>query len=415
MSFLSNVRMFDSLRNSAFRFYFFAQLGGWAAMGMQMITNSLLIYRLTGSAAILGVMFLANAVPTLALSLFGGVLADRFQKKRLIQIAQAASAVAALGIAFALSTGYLSPEHSGSWWVIMAAGVFQGVFMALTMPANQAIIPELVPKEQVMNAVALSMMGMNVFQLAAPAVAGFLIDAISFEAVFYVMAALCVIAVIFAGFLPATSPSSIRGDSISGGKVLADVRGGLKYAWGSTPILLVLAFAIACMLLSMPQMMMLPIFTDDILKVGATGLGVLQSVSGAGALGASLAFASLPSKKRGIIMLVSGLGLGLGVVTFAFSRSWLLSLGMMIFIGIGKTGHMTLGTTLLQTLTDAEYLGRVMSILQMNMAISSFGTFFCGVLAEGIGAPWAVGGFAMGLALLSILALLFLPSIRKLD
>jgi len=88
---------------------------------------------------------------------------------------------------------------------------------------------------------------------------------------------------------------------------------------------------------------------------------------------------------------------------------------MMIFVGMGTTGLMTAGTTLLQTHTDAKYLGRVMSILQINMGISSFGTFFCGILAEGIGAPWAVGGFAMGLALLSILALLFVPSIRKLD
>jgi MFS family permease len=407
---LRNVRTLNSFNNSAFRFYFFGMMGQWGAMNMQMVTNSLLIYRLSGSAAILGMMTLANAVPTLLLSLFGGVLADRFLKKRLIQIAQAASALVALGVAVSLRTGYMSTQHSGSWWVLIATSAFQGVFMALMMPARQAIIPELVSNEQVMNAIALNATGMSIFQLVAPAVSGFLVDAIDFEAVFYIMTALCVMAILLTSFIPSTRVVSIRTKS-----VLAGVSEGLRYVRSRATILFILVFMIVGILLGMPGMIMLPIFTDDILKVGATGLGILQSVSGAGALFISLALASLPNKRRGMMMIVSCLILGLALAAFAFSRLWPLSIGLTLFVGIGKTVHMVMATTLLQNLTDEKYLGRVMSILMMNMGISSFGTFFCGILAEAIGPQWAVGGFAMGLVLLSILALLFFPSVRKLD
>ena len=122
---LGNVRTFNSLKIPAYRFYFFGMLGVWGSMNMQQVTRSLLIYRLSGSALILGFMALANAVPILLLSLFGGALADRMPKKRVIQMGQAASAVVALSVALALTTGYMSPQHSGSWWVLIVNGVLQ--------------------------------------------------------------------------------------------------------------------------------------------------------------------------------------------------------------------------------------------------------------------------------------------------
>jgi MFS family permease len=407
---LSSVKTFDSLKNPAYRFYFFGMLGQWGSMNMQQVTRSLLIYRLTGSAAILGLMALATAVPMLLLSLFGGVIADRVQKKHIIQIGQVASAVVALSVAVALTTGYLSPEHAGSWWVLMVNSVLQGTIMALMMPARQAIIPEIVGGGQVMNAVALNSLGMNTLRLVAPALAGFLIDAFDFEAVFYTMTGLYLVAVVFTGFIPATGTTAVRG-----GGALLDIKEGLKYMWGKTTILLILAFTLVVIVLSMPYQMMMPIFADDILKVGATGMGVLMSVSGVGAMAGSLAIASLPNKRRGLMLLASSLVLGLALAGFSFSRSWPLSLSLMVFIGLGQAGRQTLGSTLLQSYSDPEYLGRVMSINMMDMGLSSLGTFLAGILAEGIGAEWAIGGFAMVLVLLSIITLLFVPRIRRLD
>jgi MFS family permease len=407
---LSSIKTFDSLKNPAYRFYFMGMVGQWGSMNMQMVTRSLLIYRLTGSAAILGLMSLAAALPMLLLSLFGGAIADRVQKKYVIQIGQAASAVVALSVAVTLTTGYLSSENPGSWWVLMVNSVLQGSIMGLMMPSRQAIIPEIVSREQVMNAIALNATGMNTLRLLAPALAGFLIDAIGFAAVFYAMTGLYLIAVFFTGFLPATGTTSARG-----GNALVDIKEGLKYIWGKTTILLVLAFVVVFILLSMPYQMMMPIFADDILKVGATGMGMLMSVSGAGAMAGSLAIASLPNRRRGAILLATGLILGLSLAGFSFSRSWPLSLGLMVFVGLGQTGYQTVGTTLLQSYSEPEYLGRVMSINMMNMGLSSLGTFLAGILAEGIGAQWAIGGFAMVLVLLSILTIIFVPKIRRLD
>ena len=414
---LKNFRTFESLSNSAYRFYFFGMAGQWASMNMQMVTRSLLLYRLTGSASILGLMSLANALPTIILSLFGGALADRIAKKTVIQAGQIASALVAFSVAIALTTGYLSAEHAGSWWILMVNSVLQGSIMALMMPSRQAIIPEVVKPGQVMNAVALNSLGMNTLRLVAPALAGFLIDAFDFAAIFYAMTGLYLIAVVLTSFLPSRTPAAAAGAirTRPATTALGDIKEGLKYIWKDATILSVLVLTLVIIVLSMPYQMMMPIFADDILKVGATGMGLLMSISGIGAMAGSLIVASLPNRKRGVVLLLSSVILGLGLAAFAFSRSMPLSLGIMIFVGLGQAGRQTLGSTLLQSYSQEAFLGRVMSINMMDMGISNLGTFLAGVLADTIGAPLAIGGFAAALVVISLLSLVFLRRITRLD
>jgi MFS family permease len=385
-------------------------LGVWGSMNMQQVARSLLIYRLSGSALILGFMSLANAIPTLILSLYGGALADRMSKKRVIQIGQGASALVALSVAIALTTGYMSPERAGSWWLLILNGFLQSTIQALMMPSRQAIIPELVGEDRLMNALALNSMGMNTLRLTAPAIAGFLIDLVGFETVFYTMTGLYIYSILITSFLPeSTKKFNIRRNALS------DINEGIRYMWTNKTLLLVLGFTLILVVLSMPYQLMLPIFADDILKVGATGMGVLQSIAGAGAMVGSLILASLPNKRRGVLLLSCGLLLGIVLAFFAFSKSYALSMVMMVFIGLGTSGRQTLGSTLLQTYSDTEHLGRVMSVNMMDMGISSLGTFLVSVLTESIGVQWSIGGFAMALAVLSIIFLLFIPRMRKLN
>ncbi len=140
-----------------------------------------------------------------------------------------------------------------------------------------------------------------------------------------------------------------------------------------------------------------------------------MSASGVGALAASFTLASSGGKKRGITLLAANLIMGLALVAFSFSRSWPLSLALMVFVGVGQIGNNTAAAALLQTHTDREYLGRVMSIMMMNFGLSSLGTFFAGILAETIGAPLAIGAFAGILVAISISAILFVPRLSKLD
>ncbi len=411
MTSIYGIRTFSSLRNPTYRLYFVGMLGQFAAMNMQMVTGSLLIYRLTDSSALLGTMSLAFAIPMIFVSMFGGALADRIHKKRVLVLGLLASAVISLCVALTLTTGLLSKEHQGSWWILMVSSFCQGTVMGLMLPARQAIIPEIVPREQAMNAVALNMLGMNVMGLIAPAVAGFLIDVLDFQSVYYGMTALNIYASITIFFVKHTHYRI----SNQTGNMLDDIKKGFQYIRKDVTVLIVLVFTLIVVVLSMPYQQFLPIYVDDILKVGAKGLGILMGVSGAGALVGSLVMASLPNKKRGMILLASGILSGIALVFFSFSKSWEISLVLIIFVGLGQTIRGTIGSALLQSYAQPEYMGRVMSIFMMQWGIMNLCTFAVGLMAEVIPVQYVLGGLALTLIIASILAVLMVQRIRRLD
>jgi len=325
-------------------------------------------------------------------------------------LAQIAMSVVSLGNAIAINVGYLGSAHPESWWVLVVGAVCMGTIVALVMPSRQAIIPELVAQSQIMNAISLNTMGMSFFQLVGPATAGFVIDAFGYAVVFYIMTALNISGIVFAVFLPDVAPSQAPRRS-----VLSNVSDGFRYILGHRTVLLLLALFVSAILLAMPYQMLMPVFAKDILKVGVSGQGILMSVAGIGAFTASLVLASLPSKKRGITLLLANFLLGMALVVFAFSVSWPLSIGMMLVVGMGLTGNNTAGAALLQSYTGPEYLGRVMSIMSMSFGLSGLGTFFAGMLAESVSAQWAIGGLAATLVVIMLGVFLLLPRIRKLD
>jgi MFS family permease len=314
-------------------------------------------------------------------------------------------------IFIALLTGYISKDHTGSWWIIIMTSTFSGIFNGLAMPARQAMIVEIVDREHIMNATSLSSMGQNICSLAGPSVAGFLIGSrMDYKVVYATMVGLYLMAIILTNFLPAISAVPTRSRN-----TFNDIKEGLKYVRSNSLILMIIIFNLCCILMAAPRIQLMPIFATDILKVGAAGQGVLQSVGAAGSLIASAVYASLPSKKRGLLMLLAGLSLGLTLTVFAFSTSYPLSIAMMLLVGIGQTGHMVMGNIFLQTLSDKEYVGRVMSVLMMCMSLSNLMIFFVGIYTEFVGARWAIGSLSMALVLIASASLIFLPRIRKLD
>jgi MFS family permease len=403
-------RTLSSLHNPGYRTYFLGVLGQFASMSMSMVVNSLLIYRLTGSSAMLGTVSLANAFPMLITSLFGGAFADRVQKKRLLMFGMMASSMVSLAIAIALVTGFMSEEHEWSAWLLVGSSFLMGCIFGVMMPARQAIIPELVSREQTMNAVALNMLGMNTLILLGPAVAGFMIDAFDFASTYFAMTGLTLYGSIMIGFVKNTSPVKTTRTSI-----LGDIRDGFSYIRRDRTIMFVLGFTTLAVVFSMPFQQLLPIYTEDILKVGATGLGLLLSVSGVGALVASLALASLPNRRRGIFLLSGGIVLGLGLLAFAFSSAWILSLVTVVFIGLGQTMRGTLGGALLQSYTEPAYMGRVMSLMMMQFGVMSIMTFIAGITAEYVPVQYVVGGLATILLISTMLSMAARPDIRRLD
>ncbi len=404
-----NLRTFRSLKNPVYRLLFGGMIGQMAGMNMQLMAASLLIYRMTDSAILLGFMALAFAGPMLLFSLFGGIIADRIHKKYVLLGGQLISAVISLSIALSLILGYLSTEYGSSWWILIVAAVCQGIVMSLMMPSSQAILYEIVGGDQLLNAVSLNALAMNGFRIMGPALAGFLIDAFDFAAVYFLMSALYLMSAIFISRMPLTAKTPFAGEG-----VLSDIKEGLNYVRHERTILIILAFSLFSVVLVMPYVHLMPIFIEDILKVGASEMGVLMSASGIGAIIGSFILASLPNKKRGLLFVISSLCSSIALISFAFSKTWSLSLLLIAFVGLGQSGRMALGNTLLQYYSKAEYRGRVMSISMMEIGLMSFGAFGAALLTETIGVQWAIGGFAIVLVFLSIFTLAFAPRLRKL-
>lgn len=405
-------RVLSSFRYPVYRLYYYSMVGHWAPMQMQMVVRSLLIFRLTGSGTILGLMSLAHSIPMVLLSLYGGALADRLEKRQMLIFSQIGSGILAFGVAISLTTGYLTAENSFSWWVLMASSAIEGIVFGLMMPARASVLPEIVEPKDLMNAISLNNLGMNVFRIISPAAGGFIVAAWDFSTAFYIMTFLYLSTTVFLFAMPKMHPKVKQFRSTFG-----EILEGLKYLRKEVTITLILAFTLGCTILGQPFNMLLPMFTDspELLNVGSEGLGILMAVSGIGAVIMSLALASMGNQNRGIYMLFTGLILSASLIAFSFINVWGAALVIVFFIGMAQTGQMALGSTLVQYHVDPAYRGRVMSFQMLGFGLSSLGTVFGGVMADTMGIQWSVGGLALGLGLMTLLILVFGRKLRRLD
>jgi MFS family permease len=380
---------------------------------MQIFARNLLVWYITGSGAVIGVLALSNAIPMIMFTLVGGVLADRMQKKNVIQVCQVFSVLITLGTTLALFFGYLSPAHPESWWVLALSGVLQGTVMGIMTPSRSAIISEIVKPHQLMNAISLNNMGMNIFRIISPALAGILIDVFGFWVVYAIMTFMIITSVCFIWLVP---PTSTPAKNLVVGNSLKDVMEGWQYLKGEKTIFAILVFTAVGMILGAPYTQLLPMFTvPDILNISDTTLGLLMMVSGIGAIIGSLILASLTNRRRGFILISAVMMMSLTLTGFSFSRWLPSSMTLIFFVGMGSTVQMALGNSLIQYYVDASYRGRVMSFFMLCFGLSSLGAFFAGILADVIGVQWAVGSLAMALIVFTLGIMALVPRLRRLD
>lgn len=434
---LSGLKTLDSLRYSGpFRWYFVSMLGVFGAMNMQMLVRGYIVFQLTGSYVALGTISMANAVPGLVLSLPGGVVADRIPKKLVQQIGNLLNALNALSIAFLMLAGMLTYQH------LIINAVLQGIIQGLMMPARQSMIPDIVLPKYVMNAVALNNVGMNISRMFMPALGGFILAwthqegggvSASSSLVFFIMAGFYLFSVFT--LMPLSSkpievPESeriampVRAGRMGGGHGaprtagsgtgVKDLWDGLTYMVRDRTVGMILLVNFLMVLCSMPYMQMLPGFVSDVLKGDAGMQGALMSATAVGSLAAALVIASLPNRNRGQILIWGGALLGLALVAFCISTSFWLTMGIMVFIGVGQSTRMALSNVLVQAYTDDQYRGRVMSIYMMEMSLVQISTFFVGLLAAAVGIQWALGFTSGALVLLALGTYLFSPTFRRL-
>ncbi|MBE0431272.1 MAG: MFS transporter [Dehalococcoidia bacterium] len=407
---LRSIRTFTSLKNPAFRLYLSNMLGYTGAMNMEVMARNYLIWRLTQSPTILGLKSLALAGPMLFFSLFGGVIADRVQKNHVLLVGQLLSGGISLAVALSLALGYLSADHGGSWWILLVAAAFQGTVMSLVMPSRQVLLYEIVGGEEILNAVSLNTLAMNGMRIIGPALAGLFIYALGFTTTYFVITGLYLASSLIIPLLPRSSPTALAGQG-----ALSNIKEGLGYVRRETILLLILVFALVGILLATPYMTLMPIVADNILGVGAAGLGTMMAFIGIGAIAGSLILASLPSKRRGLLLMMSTFVFSVALIGFAFSSSYYLSLVLLIVVGLGQSGLIAVATAILQDYSRDEYRGRVMSIFMMEIGLMGFAGFGAALLTEVIGVQQVIGGFAMALAVMSLLVLALVPRLRGLE
>jgi MFS family permease len=367
---------------------------------MGMIAQGFLVYEITGSAKILGLVSAGWAIPMLSLTLFGGALADRLERKPIIQVGQAVSAIVSLAVAVAISAGILEWPH------LLIASMFNGVMFAFVGPARQAIIPQIVGQERISNAIALNSAAMSAMSLVAPAIAGVLYAAIGPEGVYYVMVGMWVIAVSLTSAIhkPAKMAKRIKS------AIIKDIKAGLSYVRQNQMILVLLGVMLATVVLSMPFQSLLPVFVVNVYGLESEAFGLMVSMIGLGSLIGSLAIASIGSWHRGLLVIMGGFVASFALALVALIPTYSVAVGIMVLIGLGNIAPMALITALIMERADEHYRGRMMSIIMLMWGLMPLGVMPLGVSVDAIGGRQTVG--IMSAALLVIFSVVLLTQRR---
>ncbi len=375
----------SSLRHRNFRLYFVGQFISMTGTWMQSMAQMWLVYRLTHSSWMLGLVGFAGQAPSILLGLFGGVAADRYDRRRLVIIAQVAALIQALALGLLTVTGAVQV------WHIFALAVFLGVIGVFDMPARQSFVVDMVDdREDLGNAIALNSLLVNSSRMIGPAAAGLLVGLYG-EGLCFLINAASYVAVIASLFMMRLPHRETSGDG-SWDEALRHIKAGLAYAWGHAEIRALLILLAVISVAGVPFMVLLPIFVDQVLRDGAAGMGWLMGATGVGALAGSVFLARRrPLEGLGRIAGQSAAGFGVALVFFALSGHMLTSLFFMAFTGFCMMTAFTGCNTLLQSMTSDEMRGRVMGLFSMTfMAVAPLGNLLAGLAADRVGAPATV-------------------------
>jgi MFS family permease len=378
-----------ALRHRNFRLFFTGQSISLIGTWMTRVATSWLVYRLTGSALLLGTVSFAGQIPTFLLAPFAGVLVDRVNRRKLLVWTQVLAGIQSLALA-ALTLAKIITIHE-----IIALSVFQGLINAFDMPGRQSFLVQMVSgdtgkpdKQDLSNAIALNSSIVNVARLIGPAIAGLVIAAVG-EGYCFAIDGASYIAVVASLLMMRVPASTITRATTS---MLEQLREGWTYVIHFRPIRTILTLFALLSLMGMPFMVLMPIFASQVLHGGAHTLGYLMGASGVGALISAISLA-LRKSVRGLTTMIqiAAVMFGSGLILFGLSHYLVLSLLLMIFVGFGMMQGLAASNTVIQTLVPEDKRGRVMSYYTMAfVGMAPFGSLLAGALAHRFGASHAV-------------------------
>lgn len=394
-------------RHPNFRLYWTGALCSNIGTWMQTLAQSWLVYDLTGSALLLGVVNFVQGVPALFLSLVGGVLADRIERRTLMLATQATNMVLAFLLAGLTLTGLVRVEH------IMAIAFLSGLVNAINTPVRQGIISDLVPKSDLQNAVAVNSAQFQTSQLVGPAIAGIIV-ATAGAGWAFLLNGMSFVAVIFSLLRLRLPPWKAPARKLSLWQSAVE---GIRFVFRHEVLgTLVLIAAIPAIFGRPGSQSLMPVFAESVLHVGPEGLGALMSANGAGALFGALAAASLGGfRQRGLLQLLMGSAYGVLLFLFAFSRRLDVSMALLFAGSACSMIFSSLNQTFLQLLAPDEMRGRVLSVLTLTtFGLMPLGSMAAGAAAEQWGASAAVAAGGAVCALFALGVLLTRPRLRAL-
>lgn len=399
--------VFAALRHRDFALLWSAIIAMSAGQWLQQITLNWLVFEETGSAFLLGLINGCRMLPFLATSLISGVLADRFDRRRLLLGTQAYLFVTTLAMALLLLSGRVQV------WHYFAFTLLSGVGWSFTGPLQQTLVPQLVPRADLLRAISLTSAAFNFTRMLGPALGGLLLLTAGGPGNFLIQAA-CYAAVLWPisriRVPPAVTPAATAGDSI-----WQSTAAGLRYVAAQPLLRTVLLLALVPMTLGLVTYLgLLPIFAEDVYGIGAGGLGVLMAVSGLGSLVATLGMAYVGElRRKGRVLLGALLVTGLAMIGFG-GVPWLgAAILFLIVAGGAQMLYMTLTMTILQTETADEMRGRVTSLFMLNNGLVPAFSFGAGALAGVIGAPLTVTLLGALISVIGVAALVRLGDLRR--
>lgn len=393
-----------ALKHRNFQLFFSGQLISLIGTWMQSVAQAWLVYRLTGSSFLLGAVGFAGQFPVFLIAPVGGIVADRYNRRKVVIGTQVASMILAAILAALTLARYIQV------WHIFVLSALLGIVNAFDIPGRQSFLVEMVGKEDLMNAIALNSSMFNGARVIGPAIAGILVARIG-EGWCFFANAVSYIAVIIGLFMMKVPKHSHRPSDAS---PIAHILEGFRFARDTKPIRAILLLLGLVSLVAMPYTVLMPVFADKILHGGARGLGILMGMTGVGALMGALTLAS----RRG----VHGLGrwvafscgaFGASLILFSLSKNFLLSAILLLPVGFFVMLQMSASNTLIQSMVPDELRGRVMAMYSMMfMGMAPFGALFGGSVADRLGAPVAVSMGAVACIGGAFLFWLQLPKIR---
>lgn len=396
----------SSLRIPSFRWLWFGNFFSFNSMQMQMVARGWLVYTMSDSPMALGLVSAGFGLPMIMFSLFGGTVADRVRKRNIILVTQFFMALMSLVIALLIQTEMIRI------WHLFVSSCVAGVIFSFMGPARSAFLVELVEEKDFLNAISLQSMAMNICRIASPALAGVLLKIIGIPGVFWVITVSYWCVVLTTLKIPPGDHMAAKADT----PMMGEIMEGIRFVKGNKIIVSLLVMSFVPILLVMPYQMLMPVFARSIFKAGETGLGILMSASGVGALVGSMITAGMGNyRRKGILMLLTGGGFGLFLVPFAMSGSLVPASVYLLFVGACSSIFMSLNNTLLMSNTPEDLMGRVMSIFMMTFGLMPLGTVPSGALAEIIGAPITVAGGGVLLLVFLVIVGFSQPIIRKLE